>query len=638
MKIPRLKFVWGGSRVIQARWHLGLFGFYSRVEGKRDDGLAISGRGLLLWTLGLVVAAYVGGATALYFLWQRNPYSVLSYADAVFYPWRREAIAAKKGQAFIAEGTDLWRQKKYHEAATLLRQGLARYPQDFRARITLAQYYLLANRRPLALAVLQEGLTDDFPGRAYLQTLFDVAEQAEDFDLVVQLSQRYRSRVADGAGRRDRLWLDGRQFSALMAMERKTEALALALASGDGDPASERRVLALIALDRAAEAVAYLAEWRQRPGADARLVVRLQARALREAKQFEAMEAALVELRRLSPAVPAPAVYGVVQRVLAGRDDAARAAFDDYLFRFGGATSNLQMLAEPLAEIGELALLQRCAVAAAERGYPAAPYQTLLVQLYVQRGEWAEAARQLQRMSPAKGREAPAAQAWRDWMQRLLDAAITPGEGTQLAMVEFLRSRTWPVRIFRKSIEALRRAGRVETARDAAGIAIGAFPASAWLKTQTVEIEAALAAQQVAATAAMPAAVALRQWGEKPFWTRLNGLIEERKWSEADELVKALREARPRPVWLDARDADLRLAQVSVGHGLGRTLESLGAAKLYLNGDTARSAKLLDLARAWHAAGDKEGALALATEVRRKSPNYPPAQRLLAEWQKKSAK
>ena len=92
-----------------------------------------------------------GGATALFFLWQRISYGVLSYADAVFYPWRRDAVAAKKGQAFIAEGTDLWRQKKYHEAATLLRQGLALYPQDFRARITPAQYCLLANRRPRPL-------------------------------------------------------------------------------------------------------------------------------------------------------------------------------------------------------------------------------------------------------------------------------------------------------------------------------------------------------------------------------------------------------------------------------------------------------------------------------------------------------
>lgn len=48
------------------------------------------------------------------------------------------------------------------------------------------------------------------------------------------------------------------------------------------------------------------------------------------------------------------------------------------------------------------------------------------------------------------------------------------------------------------------------------------------------------------------------------------------------------RTGRPRPLWLDARDADLRLAQISIGHGLGRTSESLGAAKLYLNGEAVR--------------------------------------------------
>ncbi|MEY4939017.1 MAG: hypothetical protein RIQ93_752, partial [Verrucomicrobiota bacterium] len=145
MAIRRLKFVWGGSRVVPGRWYWGLFGFYSRVEGKREDCLAISGRGLLQWSSVLAVAAYLTGVTALYYLWERNPYNVLSYTDALFYPFRRDAIQAKKGQGFIAQGTDLWRQKKYHESASLLRQGLARFPQDFRARITLAKYYLLLN-------------------------------------------------------------------------------------------------------------------------------------------------------------------------------------------------------------------------------------------------------------------------------------------------------------------------------------------------------------------------------------------------------------------------------------------------------------------------------------------------------------
>src|SRR5581483_6202148 len=41
----RVKFIWGASRVIRGRWHLGLFGRYERRNDlPRDLGLAISVR------------------------------------------------------------------------------------------------------------------------------------------------------------------------------------------------------------------------------------------------------------------------------------------------------------------------------------------------------------------------------------------------------------------------------------------------------------------------------------------------------------------------------------------------------------------------------------------------------------------
>ena len=57
----------------------------------------------------------------------------------------------------------------------------------------------------------------------------------------------------------------------------------------------------------------------------------------------------------------------------------------------------------------------------------------------------------------------------------------------------------------------------------------------------------------------------------------------------------------------------------------------LSAARLYLNGSNERAGKVLELAREIYQA-DRERAIELAREVRRKSPDYPPVQRLLAEW------
>ena len=67
--------------------------------------------------------------------------------------------------------------------------GLARYPRDIRGRLLLAQYYLLAGQRPMAMNLLVQGLTDEYPGRAYLEDLFGAAEEGGDFDRVIATSE-----------------------------------------------------------------------------------------------------------------------------------------------------------------------------------------------------------------------------------------------------------------------------------------------------------------------------------------------------------------------------------------------------------------------------------------------------------------
>ena len=481
MKKRHIKFIWGASEVIKGKWHFGLVGFYDRIEGKRDDGLAISVRGLLQWLGGAAAATYLAFATTLFWFWQRNPYCLLTYSDALLRPVRRAEVRDLQGQAFIAQGIDAMRAKHWAEAVSLLRQGLAYHPGDLRGRLTLAQFYVAANQRPLALKMLQEGLGAEFPGRAFLQVLFDVAEQGEDFDLVVRVGDRYLPQLNTAASTRDRRWLQARLFSALASSQHFTELQALADAEEPGDIASEHKVLACLGRGRPDEALAALSEWKAQPRSDVRVVLRLRIRALREAKRFDEMDRAIEELRILSPADPRSAVYGVVQRAMAGRAAAASVALGDYLFRFGGTTQNLQMLGEPLAEIGQRGLLERVIAAAAERGFPAATYQVMLVQAVVQDGDWETATRTLAAMKPVAVRDV-AGQLWRDWMQRLVAAASVPGDAAGPALVDFLHTRPWPLKMFRLSVDALRLGGRLDTARDVLALAGGAFPASAWIE------------------------------------------------------------------------------------------------------------------------------------------------------------
>ena len=635
MKMRRIKFVWGAARVIRGHWYLGLFGFYDRTEGGHDDGIAISVRGLVGWLASAAVVAYLVGAAAMFWFWQRNPYSVLTLTDALLRPVRGAVVHDKQGQAFIAQGTDALRAKRWSEGVSLLRQGLAYHPHDFPARLLLAQFYVASNQRPAALTVLQEGLDQEFPGRTYCQTLLDVAEQGEDYHSSVQLCERYLPVLTGDTALSDRRWLRSRQMAALLAAKHYPEALALADAEGPGDITSEGRALALLGLGRNAEAAKFLAEWRALPGADVHQVLRLQVRVWREARQFDAMDRGLVELRALSPTDPRPLVYGVVQQAIAGRDDTAKAAFEEYFFHFGGSAQHLLLLAEPLAEIGQLALLERCVAAAADRGYALQPFRALLAQAQVGRGEWIAARSTLAAMPPPVGRGAAQDALWRDWMQRLVDAASLPGDVATVTLLEFLRSRPWPMKVFHTTIEALRYAGRWETARDVIALAERAFPASEWLQTQQEEVTRAIAAAQTKAPAT--SVVARRLPVEAVFFEQLEARLRDAQWTDAARLIRDARNARTELAWVASRDGELRFAQVRVSLGQGDMPTMLAAAGLYLNGDSDRSQRVLELGRTAVAKGDRDAAIALAKEVLRRSPDFPPAQQLLNVWQPRPA-
>ena len=635
VKVRRVKFVWGASKAINGRWHLGLLGFYERVAGRHENAVAISVRGMLLWSGALACAAYLAAATALFWVWERNPYSSLTYGDAVLYPMRRRAIEEKKGQAFITQGSDLFRARKYNDAATLLRLGLARYPRDIRGRLLLAQYYLLAGQRPMAMNLLVQGLTDEYPGRAYLEALFGAAEEGGDFDRVIATSERYLVHLRSSGPGRDYRWMVTRLFAALSSAGRHEAALQLAKAEAPGELAREQEVLALLALKRTDEAVTAVENWRKAPGADLRAVTRIQVRTLREAGRFDDMEAAVAELRALSPSDPAPAVYGVVQRAMAGRAATTDAALEDYLFRFGGNPRNLILLAEPLGEIHDLPRLRRCLAAAAERGHPMARFNVLLVQTLVQRGEWAEANQLLASMPPETGRNAPAQEMWRSWMQAIIDAAISQAEGSQTALREFLRRRPWPMQTYQRTIEALQLAGRIETARDILALATGAFPANAWLRDRSAEVAGLIAVREREVAMATAVALPARLPGERIFFDQLDAAVKARSWAEATRLIREAQAARPAPAWVAAREPAFRLAQARIGQGANDRAGMITSTRLFLNGTEDRNQQALAMAREFWALGEKDAARLVVREVLMRSAGFPPAVRLLAEWDPK---
>ena len=186
MAIPKIKLIWGASRVLQANWRLGLFGFYERNSplAGRSTGLAISVRGTLAWAGVLAVATYLAGAGVIWCWLDRRPYNFVTYADLVL-PTRWADVTKLRGQAAIAEGLDDFKNHKWREGMMRLTAGLARYPQDGKARLALARVYLGVNQRKQAKTLLTDGFAPGYPGEAYVREVCRQAADSEDYDWFV---------------------------------------------------------------------------------------------------------------------------------------------------------------------------------------------------------------------------------------------------------------------------------------------------------------------------------------------------------------------------------------------------------------------------------------------------------------------
>jgi hypothetical protein len=119
---------------------------------------------------------------------------------------------------------------------------------------------------------------------------------------------------------------------------------------------------------------------------------------------------------------------------------------------------------------------------------------------------------------------------------------------------------------------------------------------------------------------------------ERVFVDRLRDLVQAKQWTEAARHIQQAQAIRPVPPWLAAHDGEVRLAQIRIGQAERDFPAVVAAARLFLNGDDARSQQVIDLARESHAAGDRNLAIALAREVVQRTPDFVPARQLLLEW------
>ena len=631
LRATRIKFIWGASKVIAARWRFGLWGFYERKEGHVDSGLAISVRGILVLCLLLTVTAYVGGATAIYLWLDRREHNYVTYTDVLLLPLRTEEVREKRGQAYLDAGIEAMKQQRWSEGEMKLRLGLARYPQALKARLALAEFYFYIQQNERALKVLAEGMeaTTSYPGRRYLTNYLTIAGQGQDHGAILDACARYLDDPAIELSDKEREWLLQQKLSALIADGQATEALTILDTSPDSVVFNEQRVLVLIELGRIKEAADYLTQWRQEAGGTAQ-IIRLQVRVERELGHVAPMNEYLAELRRLNPTDPRNQAYAVVQQKLAGADAQAKASLEDYFFRFGGFATNTLLIAQPLAEIGAVDMVQVCVDRATEQGYDLRPYLLLLAQAQLKNGEWKDARATSQRLSAmsTKGRSARELDA-AELTGILADIAAEPIEAPQVALLKYIESRRLVFQTYRLITDTLVRAQRYEAALEVIARAERLYPKNRALDDFKAKASAVLAERQ-AQQVKPEVNLAVPVFVEETFFNRVDEAIAAKQWTEAATMIRDVQQARP--TWLKSREADVLGRQMRVARGSQSLLEMSLAARMMLDGTLARSQLVVDYASELRNQGDTEPAVLLLREVLRKMPTHALARRLLDEW------
>ena len=632
----RIKFQWGTGRATAGDWYLGLFGLYRRRNG-RGLGLSISLRGALIWAALMSVVAYFAGAGYFWARQERRPFNFVRYSDVLLYPLsaeKRREVRELQGRAMIAEGMADLQAQQWHRALMNLRIGLDRHPRDLNARLKVAQLFLAFRVRAKAQETLMQGLDQGWPGRAYLQAAIEMAASGEDFEMVIAICDRALA-LFDPSRHAlpDRRWVVEQRLRALLAEKRSEEAIAYLVEQAEGiDDAvlSELRLLAILESGRATEAVAFAEEWRARAG-DRPTILRLLARAYREAAREEDMERVLERLRSTNRTDPRAQVFTMVQFFLAGRNEQGRAMLDDFIFRFGGTEANYIMAAEPLAEINRPEEVELLVAAAAERGMRSPRLLAARLQVLIAGKRWAEATRQISEIRGSlKNAEAGRAPML-DLKQHLVTAAADPADGAQSGLTDFVRARQLSMSAYRQCVDVLRASGRIETARRIVNFATGVYPGNRYLEDTRVALDMEIEALRAAAEAARPVVVPSAALANvASFRAELERVLAADGTDAGLALFRELRQTRP--AWLPAEQEWLSWRELEL-RARGDDLAALqGAARFYLTNDRQRIRNVTTLATELHAQGRIAQARMLLQEVLRRVPGDPSAAGLLARW------
>jgi tetratricopeptide (TPR) repeat protein len=650
----RIRLVWGMPRSIPAPWLLGLFCFYRRAKSQETGeyyvpvsdvaghfplSVAISLRGMLCWFFALALFAHLGGTAILYSLYQKKPHNQVTYADLAL-PWRWSGISGLRGQGVLIQAKADFAARQYADAYGALRAGLARYPQDTKARVQLATLYLAGSRRNQSDGLLLDALNHGDPGLDYNRVALAYIKDSDRPERVIEFVHRARALVADDANRAEHLRvLAIAEAEVLLEQGRPDEALAVidtvvpVRPELTGSIRTQARLRSAGSEAGIAEVEAWLAV---APGSELALATAVGI--YRQAGRFEPMQAALKRLKDRNPTNPSFAYMGVVQNLLADRPEAARAAFEDCMQRFDSDAPTLDTLAREIGRTGRLELLTPLEQVMHAHGFD--PQIVLFSRLLGQldNADWAGAKITQQALAARGNRLLADVNAFQETVAPLIALCSNDLAASRVALLDRVSRYGGRLKLYVQFIDCLLAAQLWPVANDVLTLAEGAFPRSVQLEARRVRLAPQLAAIVAAQTASAEAAKqARRASSADPFpdaATFLKTLETERvagHHSAALKLIQSVR--RSEPTWLPSAAEQIDLLELELVLPLDDRLQLQSVVRSYLRLDRAtRNERVCALAIQQHAAGRPEVAELLVRETLRRNPDDAAALALRNAW------
>lgn len=672
----RVRFVWNKTtaRNPHAR---ALHGWVRVVENESTKGryktLWFDARKVLALIAVAAVACWLGGAGALYWRLQQNHYNRVRFADLAL-PWRWSGITELRGQGYLAAGMDRLARGEIADGIFDIRQGVKRHPDAADARLAVARVFVRAGYYRGARDMLLPQLDQPSPlSREFVRFFVDMAAASDDRSTILTVCDRLLAQPTWTDA--DRTWLQEKRASALCALARYEEAIAVVEAMGENRSLDARGtyVTALCGAGRAADACRDLQSWDNNIPEEFRLQWLVYAS--RRAGRMGDMRDAVKRLQTLHPTNFQPWTQAIEEYTLAGWHDEAAAQLRDCLLRFGGTRGAMDMVERACAAAGAQDLLEMFIEDAHEHGRAISAALLDLTVLLVRKGEFARAERTLQRLlvvderarsrspaaamsalsqnAPMRVQEQPLPDVVKNWLRTLIAAAAMPARDPAEAHCVVLDEPRLPRTLAVISAEALAANGHWPAVAAVTRVGLRRFPNAAALERWS-----ARAAEQIAAMPPepKPGAVLAKTAEAAPaekapdtltvrrpkfdspadLFAQLDELTRREAWAEAEDMIKTARAERPE--WLAQIDGELAWREV---RGAFEQRKQVGATQVLaarLRLRPLESPRAVALARDWLARGEHGTALRIAELIVAEVPEFKPGRSLLAELKATDAK